>query len=58
MPLRPGQKELGISAIRDMPIVSIIMPTYHQVQLLTRAICYVLARTYQDFEAIVVDDGS
>lgn len=41
-----------------MATVSVIIPTYNRVQLLTKAVASVMAQTMTDWELIISDDGS
>lgn len=41
-----------------MPNASVIIPTYNRAQMVCEAIDSVLAQTFNDFEVVVVDDGS
>jgi glycosyltransferase involved in cell wall biosynthesis len=40
------------------PHISVVLPTYNRGHVLPRAIGSVLRQTYQDFELLVIDDGS
>ena len=39
-------------------LISIIVPTYNRVSLLIETVNSILAQTYEDFEIIVISDGS
>ncbi len=40
------------------PLVSIIIPCYNSNSTLPRALASILLQTYQNWECIVIDDGS
>jgi hypothetical protein len=41
-----------------VPEVSIILPTYNRVDVIGRAIASIIGQTHQDWELLVIDDGS
>lgn len=44
--------------LRDIPKASVLIPAYNVEKYLERALDSVLNQTYQDFEIILIDDGS
>ncbi len=42
----------------DHPIVSVVIPTYNRKDIISRAINSVLNQTYENYEIIIIDDGS
>ena len=47
-----------VSSFTRPPMVSVIVPTYNRPDRLQVALSSILAQTYQDFEIIVVNDGT
>lgn len=42
----------------DKPLVSVIMPNYNGAKFIEKSINSILNQTYQNFELIIIDDGS
>lgn len=51
-------RSIVIVHCRMPPTVSVVLPTYNRAALIGRSIQSVLNQSYQDFELIVIDDGS
>lgn len=49
---------MGIEQARPSPLVSIIIPSYNTADLIAACLDSIFAQTFQDFEVIVVNDGS
>lgn len=53
-----GEIERQEKAASPTPLVSVVIPTYQRRALVCQAVGSVLQQTFQNFELIVVDDGS
>jgi len=47
-----------MTRVESSPRVSVVIPTYNMAVFLAEAIESILRQSFQDFEVIVVDDGS
>lgn len=46
------------NSVTNVPVVSIVMPTYNRVDMLEKAIESVFDQSFQDWELIIIDDAS
>ena len=49
--------ELG-SNMKNLPLITVIIPVYNIMEYLPRCVHSVTAQTYPDLEILLVDDGS
>ena len=40
------------------PAISVVLPVYNGEPFIVEAVSSILAQTYEDFELLVIDDGS
>lgn len=57
-PVEPAIPTTSLSTSSDAPLVSIVMPLWNRATVVRQAIESVQEQTHQDWELIVVDDGS
>lgn len=54
---KPVPKARSVTRKKNIPIVSVIVPTYNRTDMLAETLKSILNQTYQDFEIIVVNDA-
>lgn len=58
VPIVSGPEAHDLDEATRMPAVSIIVPTYNRRETILRSLRSIVAQTFEDWELLVVDDGS
>jgi len=53
---KEAETDTRIATVLDVPMVSVIVPTFNRPEMLRKALSSILAQTYENFEILVIND--
>jgi glycosyltransferase involved in cell wall biosynthesis len=57
-PAEARRRVIPLASARHSPVFSVIVPTHNRADIVGRALRSIAAQTFNDYEVVVVDDGS